>query len=299
MRLYNTIMMAIVACAAVLLPYGTAAAAACGGNDMEPAAAESLRPGTTDPEDGAITLTDGTGREKNVSYLDAIRFEDFELIKDFSNTLPKDTQTVCLNMNIILDSTRIRTQHTVSLTPVLVSRDGKREIPFGTVIIDGRTRHKVFLRRDRLDGSQPQRDSAMAIIQRKNGKIQEYSYLFWEGTGDARYDMNSGFVVKGEDTAGFLQEKLSELGLTPSEYNEFIVYWLPKMQGNPWNLITFQTSVYTEQAKLHIEPEPDSVIRVFMAYRALEKPVEMPEPILSSMPRKGFTVVEWGGTEVK
>ena len=30
MRLYNTIMMAIVACAAVLLPYGTAAAAACG-----------------------------------------------------------------------------------------------------------------------------------------------------------------------------------------------------------------------------------------------------------------------------
>lgn len=177
MRLYNTIMMAIVACAAVLLPYGTAAAAACGGNDMEPAAAESLRPGTTDPEDGAITLTDGTGREKNVSYLDAIRFEDFELIKDFSNTLPKDTQNVWLNMNIVLDSTRIRTQHTVSLTPVLVSADGKREMPFGTIIIDGRTRHKVFLRRDRLDGSQPQRDSAMAIIQRKNGKIQEYSYL--------------------------------------------------------------------------------------------------------------------------
>ena len=127
----------------------------------------------------------------------------------------------------------------------------------------------------------------------------EYSYLFWEGTGDARYDMNSGFVVKGEDTAGFLQEKLSELGLTPAEYNEFIVYWPPNMQGNPWHLITFQTSVYTEQAKLHIEPEPDSVSRVFMAYRALEKPVEMPEPILSSMPRKGFTVVEWGGTEVK
>lgn len=151
----------------------------------------------------------------------------------------------------------------------------------------------------------PAYEDGWHVIARPDGTLQnlrdgqEYSYLFWEGTGDARYDMNSGFVVKGEDTAGFLQEKLSELGLTPAEYNEFIVYWLPKMQGNPWNLITFQTSVYTEQAKLHIEPKPDSVIRVFMAYRALEKPVEMPEPILSSMPRKGFTVVEWGGTEVK
>ena len=94
----------------------------------------------------------------------------------------------------------------------------------------------------------PAYEDGWHVIARPDGTLQnlrdgqEYSYLFWEGTGDARYDMNSGFVVKGEDTAGFLQEKLSELGLTPSEYNEFIVYWLPKMQGNPWNLITFQTS---------------------------------------------------------
>ena len=56
---------------------------------------------------------------------------------------------------------------------------------------------------------------------------REYSYLYWEGAGSIDYDMSQGFAVKGEDTVAFLQEKLAFLGLTPREYNEFIVYWLP------------------------------------------------------------------------
>ena len=50
---------------------------------------------------------------------------------------------------------------------------------------------------------------------------------------------------------------------------------------------------------MYVEPEPDTVIRVFMAYAALEKPVDVPEPVLHTPERKGFTVVEWGGTEIK
>ena len=60
-----------------------------------------------------------------------------------------------------------------------------------------------------------------------------YSYLFWEGKYNLRLNENSGFVVKGSDTATFLRQSLSKLGLTPTEYNDFIVYWLPKMEANP------------------------------------------------------------------
>lgn len=130
-----------------------------------------------------------------------------------------------------------------------------------------------------------------------NGKT--YSYLFWEGKSDTDYDMSRGFVVKGTDTADFLRTTLSQLGLEPREYNEFIVYWLPKMQDNLYNLITFQTDAYTNSAKLDITPEPDSILRVFMAYQALEKPIEMEAPELPQVERTGFTVVEWGGTEVR
>ena len=126
---------------------------------------------------------------------------------------------------------------------------------------------------------------------------REYSYLFWEGISGVQYDMSKGFVVKGEDTAEFLQKILEEIGLLPKEYNEFIVYWLPKMQDNAYNLIAFQADAYTENAKLKITPEPDAVLRVFMAYQALEKEIEIEEPEIVPFERTGFTVVEWGGIE--
>lgn len=124
---------------------------------------------------------------------------------------------------------------------------------------------------------------------------REYSYLYWEGEGNADYDMSQGFVVKGDDTAGFLQEKLAYMGLTPREYNEFIVYWLPHMQENPYNLITFQGSAYTDNAKLTVSPQPDSMLRVFMVYQPLKAPVSIPAQTLEPFERTGFAVVEWGG----
>lgn len=131
------------------------------------------------------------------------------------------------------------------------------------------------------------------IINKADGK--EYSYLYWEGESNTKYDFSKGFVVKGEDTSKFLQEKLSFMGLTPKEYNEFIVYWLPQMQNNKYNLITFQNKAYTENAVLNINPKPDSMLRVFMAYKPLKKFVEVDEQKLDTFERKGFTVVEWGG----
>lgn len=135
------------------------------------------------------------------------------------------------------------------------------------------------------------------LTDKRDGK--EYSYLFWEGLTNVEYDFSKGFVVKGEDTRVFLQTILPEMGLLPKEYNEFIVYWLPKMEGNPYNLITFQTDRYTENAKLTISPEPDSILRVFMAYRPLSAPVQVEKPEIVPFERKGFTVVEWGGSEIR
>lgn len=127
----------------------------------------------------------------------------------------------------------------------------------------------------------------------------EYSYLYWEGEGAIQYDFSSGFVVKSEDTSEFLKETLSYMGLTPKEYNEFIVYWLPIMQKNEYNLISFQTDNYEESAKLEISPKPDSMLRVFMAFKEVDENTVVPEQKLETFKRNGFTVIEWGGTEVK
>lgn len=134
------------------------------------------------------------------------------------------------------------------------------------------------------------------LINQSDGR--EYSYLFWEGCGEADYDLSKGFVVGGEDTVEFLQDKLSFMGLLPKEYNEFIVYWAPRMQNNDYNFITFQSGAYTDTAALVISPAPDSVLRIHMTFTPLDEPFEIEEQVLSPFARTGFTVVEWGGSEI-
>ena len=128
---------------------------------------------------------------------------------------------------------------------------------------------------------------------------KSYNYLFWEGKTDTEYDFSKGFCVAGEDTAEFLETALSNLGLTRREANEFIVFWLPRMQDNEYNLIAFQDKAYADSAVLDISPQPDSVLRVFMAWKSLEKAVDIEPQEFDSFQRSGFTVVEWGGSEVK
>ncbi len=128
---------------------------------------------------------------------------------------------------------------------------------------------------------------------------QTYNYLYWEGENSVSYDFSSGYCVAGSDTASFLEDALRQLGLTRQEANEFIVYWLPLMKENPYNLIAFQSDVYTQAAQLSVDPTPDTVIRAFMAWKPLKDAVEIPAQDLTAPDRTGFTVVEWGGSQVR
>ncbi len=134
-------------------------------------------------------------------------------------------------------------------------------------------------------------------IRGEDGK--EYNYLYWEGLCQSEYDFSEGFCVAGKDTALFLEDALEKLGLERREANEFIVYWLPIMESNPYNLISFQGEAYSSQAKLDVSPAPDTVIRVFMTFKPLKAPVDIKSQELTAPERKGFTLVEWGGAVIK
>ena len=126
---------------------------------------------------------------------------------------------------------------------------------------------------------------------------REYYALYWEGKGhNVEWDFSRGACVAGKDTASFLEYALAELGLSAREANEFIVYWLPILQRNPYNLISFQFETYTEYAKLYVSPLPDTLIRVFMAVMPLENEIEIEPQEFVKPERNGFTVVEWGGS---
>ena len=131
-----------------------------------------------------------------------------------------------------------------------------------------------------------------------NGK--NYYALYWEGKDYNAYESNEGFIVKGEDTSKFLEEKLSLLGLNEKEANEFIIYWLPKMEHNKYNYIRFDTlDNINNYMPLDIEPKPETLIRVYMMYKPLDNYKDIKTQELTKVERKGYTVVEWGGSEIK
>ena len=126
-----------------------------------------------------------------------------------------------------------------------------------------------------------------------------YYALYWDENNNLKEEFKTGFYVKSEDSIKFLEEKLNEIGLTEREANEFIMYWLPKLENNKYNYIRFQTLAEMDKnMKLDINPKPDTLIRVRMEYKALDKKIKVKEQKLNKVERQGYTVVEWGGTNI-
>ena len=154
---------------------------------------------------------------------------------------------------------------------------------------------------DKLITTYPKYNKEWKVTAKPNGDIlyndRLYYGLYWEGKNTIKEEYNDGFVVNKENIIPFLEEKLEILGLNQKEINEFIIYWLPTLERNNYNLIRFETSnVINEQMPLTINPKPDSIIRVFMAFKPLDNRIKIKEQKLKKQTRKGFSVVEWGGS---
>ena len=140
------------------------------------------------------------------------------------------------------------------------------------------------------------------IRARPNGDIlindKTYPYLFWEAESYAPFDTNEGFMVTEENAEKFLEEKLEILGLNEKEKTDFITYWLPVLLKNKLSLCSFQSKQFFDSFELNVTPKPDSLIRVFLIIKKLDTPINIKEQKLVSNERKGFTVVEWGGSKL-
>lgn len=127
---------------------------------------------------------------------------------------------------------------------------------------------------------------------------RRYSYLFWEGRKAGAFDLDPArsHCVSGKDIEGFLEKAAARFALSDRERTDFVTYWLPHLEQNKHSVIQFLTEAeYERHARMEIIPKPDSVIRLFMIFRAAEAPVPTGNPELELRRREGFTVVEWGG----
>ncbi|MDH4472650.1 MAG: hypothetical protein QE487_08560 [Fluviicola sp.] len=133
---------------------------------------------------------------------------------------------------------------------------------------------------------------------------RHYPYLFWEGitnSVNSLVDYNQGFVVSKENVTAFLEEKLTEMGLNDQERTDFITFWGPRMVGSEKNHVQFIfNEEYDDIATLSITPKPEHLFRLYMLWTPLPESTTLhPTPQkLSTIKRDGFSVVEWGGSEL-
>jgi hypothetical protein len=146
------------------------------------------------------------------------------------------------------------------------------------------------------------------VVAEPNGTLhiddKTYAYLFWDGTTQlnmATIPWNEGFIVPTSQLLNFLESTLTTMGLSSTESQDFITYWYPAMSKNEQNYIHFLwNDTYDEYAHITVNPKPDQMFRVYMIWtNAADLNGLQPTPqSIPSFTRNGFTLVEWGGTQL-
>ncbi|MCI6265692.1 MAG: hypothetical protein MR598_02460 [Erysipelotrichaceae bacterium] len=155
---------------------------------------------------------------------------------------------------------------------------------------------------DKIITSYPKYQDGWNVLAHSNGDLYDqngkyYYALYWDEYNPNSVDFKTGFYVTKEEAIPFLEEKLSIIGLNDKEKNEFIMYWLPKLEENKQSLVYFELTEEREKNnKLIINPTPDSILRVNMHIKKVDSKVNIKEQVLTKFQRIGFTAVEWGGT---
>lgn len=129
-----------------------------------------------------------------------------------------------------------------------------------------------------------------------NGK--EYPYLFWEGNRINPFKIEKGAVVHKKNLLAYLEESCAKLGLNFKEKTDFITFWYPKLQQYDAVKLQFlDTEAYHRQvASIEFGTTPDAIQRIYLLAQpcATNDVLEMQE--FEKIERKGFTVIEWGGS---
>ncbi len=159
----------------------------------------------------------------------------------------------------------------------------------------------TFQHPERLTTTYPKYQESWKVLASPNGNLldenqKSYYALYWEELASHPIDFKEGFYVEKEDAIPFLEEKLTQLGFNDRERNEFIMYWLPILEKNEKSLVYFElTQERNLFSPIHISPAPDSLLRVAIHVKKVDKKVSLPPQTLKPFQRTGFTVVEWGG----
>ncbi|MCD6464314.1 hypothetical protein J7L02_02195 [Candidatus Woesearchaeota archaeon] len=151
-----------------------------------------------------------------------------------------------------------------------------------------------------LTKTNPPYNNGWNVIASLGGLIDgKYHYLAYEATlaSNAKLQLPSkGWIVKYSNLEHWFDKHLALMGLNEQEIADFKTYWLKQLPMSNYYLIkVFEKQFLDENLGLTINPKPDTLIRIILYFKPVSEIMNIEEPEIHALERKGFTVVEWGG----
>ncbi|MDD2635493.1 MAG: hypothetical protein PHW82_08345 [Bacteroidales bacterium] len=123
-----------------------------------------------------------------------------------------------------------------------------------------------------------------------------YSYLFYESTQPDIWQKKYGWIIKTEDLVPFFRENMAQYGFNGKEIDDFVEYWIPRLDDFAFYSILPQTKALIEGViSLQFSMQPDNLLRLFYVVEGYNQlPEDLSEPNIESFDRDGYFITEWG-----
>lgn len=130
-----------------------------------------------------------------------------------------------------------------------------------------------------------------------NGLIDNtYFYLFYESTQPDIWQKNYGWFLKKDELESFFRKNMGDYGFRGREIDDFIDYWIPRLNNYAFYSIYPQTKeLINNVIQFDFSKQPDNLLRLFYVVKGqnqLEN--QLIEPTIDSFMREGYYITEWG-----
>lgn len=110
------------------------------------------------------------------------------------------------------------------------------------------------------------------------------------------FQTEEGFLVPADKRDEVFRRVLADYGFNEQETADFIEYWSDYLKGGTDHLMyPMLTDGVDAAMPVSFSVNPDSITRIWFGF-AHHDESEIKKPEITPIERKGFTVVEWGGS---
>jgi len=154
-----------------------------------------------------------------------------------------------------------------------------------------------FPRGGYITESLPSYDDGWKINVSSEGRINgTYECLYYEFNAPDLCQYDYGWVVERENLEKFFRQNMEAYGFNDKEIDDFIDYWVPKLNKFKRYIIFPQLNEDISRViQIRCSREIDTLFRLYYAIMGTNFiGVEITPPEIYPFERNGFTIVEWG-----